>query len=235
MFKNILDILYPKYCTVCKRHGDYLCDSCRKSFKRNLPECYICRRLSPNYTTHFKCKNRLSLDHVYVEWEYNASSSQILKMYKYKNVSDISGKLSKLLVDGLLSSGYYKQMKSTLLIPVPISYSRAAERGFNQTELIVNRVCQKFGCEKSYDWVKCKNTQQHMAGQSKKERSTRTFNPFFIDKELDISKYTNITILDDVITTGKTLENMAQIMKDTCSYELEVNAICLFRGKPYYL
>ena len=74
-----------------------------------------------------------------------------------------------------------------------------------------------------------------MAGKSKEERATRAFNPFFIDQRFDVSKYTNITILDDVITTGKTLENMVQVIKGTYSNKLEVNAICLFRGKPYYL
>jgi predicted amidophosphoribosyltransferase len=140
-----------------------------------------------------------------------------------------------LLIEGLFSSGYHKRLRNTLLIPVPISYSRSVERGFNQTELIVNRVCQKFGCEKNYDFIKCENTQQHMAGKSKEERATRAFNPFFIDQRFDVSKYTNITILDDVITTGKTLENMVQVIKGTYSNKLEVNAICLFRGKPYYL
>lgn len=235
MFKNFLDVLYPKYCTVCNRYGDYLCDSCRRSFKRNLPECYVCRRLSPDYTTHSKCKREISLDHVFIEWEYNASSSRILKMYKYKNIKEISGKLSKLLIDDLLTSGFYKHLTNTILIPVPISHSRTVTRGFNQTELIVNNVCKKFGCEQDINLVKCKNTQQHHAGQTKDERINSKFNPFFVDKAYDISKYSSITILDDVITTGKTLENIAKVIKDVYSIDLEINAVCLFRGKPYYL
>jgi len=201
----------------------------------NLPECYVCRRLSPGYTTHSKCKTLHSLDKVFVGWEYNNSSSQILKMYKYKNVHDISNTLSNLLIDRLLVCGYSSYIKNTLLIPVPISRVRFLERGFNQTELIAQNISKKFACGLALDIVKCKNTKDHRAGQSKKMRKLSSPNPFFIDNISQISGYKSITLLDDVITTGRTLENIMQVLQYTYPTVEEFNAICLFRGKPYYI
>jgi len=90
----LLNFLFPNMCCICKRYGNYICDDCKKLLKRNLPECYICRRLSPQYSSHTQCRKCCSLDNVFVGWEYNHMSSSILKLYKYKNVREISMGLS---------------------------------------------------------------------------------------------------------------------------------------------
>jgi predicted amidophosphoribosyltransferase len=112
---------------------------------------------------------------------------------------------------------------------------RFLERGFNQTELIAQNISKKFACGLALDIVKCKNTKDHRAGQSKKMRKLSSPNPFFIDNISQISGYKSITLLDDVITTGRTLENIMQVLQYTYPTVEEFNAICLFRGKPYYI
>jgi predicted amidophosphoribosyltransferase len=47
--------------------------------------------------------------------------------------------------------------------------------------------------------------------------------------------YSSITILDDVITTGATLEAMSLALRENIDRDIEINSLCLFRGKPYYL
>ena len=235
MLKQVINILYPRYCTVCHRYGNYLCDTCRKSFKCNLPECYVCRRLSSGYATHEKCKDFSSLNRVFVAWEYSTSSSKILKLYKYKSVRDAYQLLSELLIERILASGYNQYLEKTLFIPVPISNVRTRERGFNQSELITSLVAKRFNKEINSEIIGCKNTKTHRAGQNAVQRYQSSENPFFIAKDLDISHYTSITILDDVITTGVTLENITRVLRHTYGRKLQINAICLFRGKPNYL
>ncbi len=232
---RVLDALYPKYCCVCNRYGQYLCDTCKKRFKRNLPECYICRRLSPQYITHAQCRSSNTLNSVFVGWEYNALSSKILKLFKYRNVRDISDEISKLLIECILNSCYNPLLKNTLLIPVPISYGRITQRGFNQTELIAQNISKTFNIDLSTSIIASKNSKQHQAERSKEARLANTSNPFYIREYEDIGKYNSITLVDDVITTGKTLENIATILRRYYDQETVINAICLFRGKPYYL
>lgn len=235
MFQQVVDILYPKYCTVCHRYGNYLCDTCKKSFKCNLPECYVCRRLSPGYATHEKCKNTFSLNRIFVAWEYNVSSSKILKLYKYKNIKDVYQQLSNLLIERILANGYNRYLGETLFIPVPISSVRTRERGFNQSELITSIVARRFNNEMNTLLIGCKNTHVHRARQNVVQRYQYHENPFYIAKDTDISRYSSITILDDVITTGVTLENVTRLLRHTYGSNLHVNAICLFRGRPNYL
>ena len=112
--ETFMDLLFPKVCSICKRRGEYLCKTCKKLFKRNLPECYICREISSNFQTHDSCKTDLSLDYVFVSWEYNSLSSDLLKKYKYSYVYDISAILSQFFLESILNSNFKNIEKHTL-------------------------------------------------------------------------------------------------------------------------
>jgi ComF family protein len=233
---SIIDVLFPRMCCICKRYGNYICDDCKKLLKRNLPECYICRRLSPLYASHIKCKNSVSLDNVFVAWEYNNMSARILKLYKYKSVQDISKVLALLFIDTIQKSSFIANLKDTLLIPVPISLIRKNERGFNQMEYITLCISEFFRSDYCNDVIYCKNTNKHQAGKNIDERKSCSENPFYIkvSKQRYENKYKSITLVDDVITTGATLEKITQVIRNAYGHNMQINALCMFRGKPFY-
>lgn len=234
---SLLDFLFPRMCCICKRYGNYICDDCKKLLKRNLPECYLCRRLSPLYASHSLCKRSYSLNHIFVAWEYNRMSSSILRLYKYKNVQDISKILSCLFISSIQKSSFANILKDTLLVPVPISNLRRNERGFNQMEYITNEIGKDFQLDIRDDLLYCKNSNSHQASKNKVERYGSRENPFYIKDGYggSLLQYRSITLVDDVITTGNTLEKIAEIIKIHYGMDTEVNALCMFRGKPYYL
>lgn len=234
---SLLDFFFPQICCICKRHGHYICTNCKKLLKRNLPECYICRRLSPTYSSHICCKKRYSLDNVYVAWEYNHMSSSILKLYKYKYVRDIAPALTELFLDTICKSTFRKNLKEALLVPVPISGLRRKERGFNQMDYIVKRISSCFCLDICMDLVLCRTSSGHQAGKSKQERVISKENPFYIKESvnIDIRKYKSITLVDDVITTGNTLETITEVLRNRYGADMKVDALCMFRGKPYFL
>lgn len=234
---SLFDFFFPRMCCICKRHGNYICDDCKKLLKRNLPECYLCRRLSPLYVSHSSCKGRYSLDNVFVGWEYNKMSSSILKLYKYKNVEEISKVLSELFISSIQKSSFVNVMKDTLLIPIPISGIRRNERGFNQMEYITSEIGKVFRLDIRNDLLHCKNSNSHQAGKNKVERYWSKENPFYIGDNYkpSIIQYKSFTLVDDVITTGNTLEKITQVIKIHYGMDTVVNALCMFRGKPYYL
>jgi len=164
-------------------------------------------------------------------------SSSILKLYKYKNVQEISEILSGFFTEAILKSSFAHNLKDTLLIPVPISNLRKNERGFNQMEYITRQIAKDFKLDAKFDLLYCRNSTTHQAGKRKMERYGLKKNPFYI-KDLgsfSISKYRSITLIDDVITTGNTLEKITKVIKIHYGMDTVVNALCMFRGKPYYL
>jgi len=150
-------------------------------------------------------------------------------------VTDTSQLLNDLLIERIFACGYHGFLKGSLIIPVPISDTRRAERGFNQSEILARSLSRRFNCDLELSMIGCRNTTYHRAGQSMEKRQQIYENPFFLKSRKDLSSYQSITIVDDVITTGKTLENVTQIIRDNYLTDLRINAICLFRGKPYYL
>ena len=175
------------------------------------------------------------MNSVFVAWEYNALSSKILKLFKYKNVRDIAEEISILLVESIMNSCYNPILKNTLIVPVPISSTRRVERGFNQTELIARSLAKRFNVDLSIDILGSKNTKLHQARQTRDVRLSETLNPFYVKRHLNIDRYESITLVDDVITTGRTLENICDVLRKEYGYRFQTNALCLFRGAPYYL
>jgi len=231
---DILDILFPKSCVICSKHGDYLCNRCKKLFKKSLPECYICRKISPNYLTHKKCAKISSLDSVAVLWEYNELSSTVLKKYKYGGVLDIEDTFLELIEKRLSEIKESIILGSkTLVSPVPISKNRLRERGFNQTEKIAKMISKETNRPLMIDLVMRKNSDSiHQSLLSKEERLFHK-EGFFIPNGNLLKGITDILVIDDVITTGSTLEQITKCIKEV-DPKISVKSICIFRGKPFY-
>jgi ComF family protein len=235
---NLLDTIFPKSCSICKKKGDYLCSRCKKLFKRNLPECYICRKLSPSYKTHYECskkKEESFLNHVFIGWEYNSLSSIILKKYKYNYVQGISETLVEIFIESIKKSTFDRQLEGTILTNVPLTKNRLCDRGFNQTTKIAERVAEAFNIPFAQGLIEKKEDYGHQALRDKEEREKIKGDTFALKNSFSPERYSSITILDDVITTGATLEAISSTLRKNIYKDMEINALCMFRGKPYYL
>ena len=230
---TLLDIVFPKSCVICSRHGEYLCDRCKLLFKKTLPECYLCRRISAGYCTHSQCMKENSLDSVIVLWEYDKLSSGLLKKYKYGLATDIEKTLEALILSRIRDTYYIPDRKKVLCIPVPVSNSRLRERGFNQTEDIAMRISDYMNINFAKGIVYRKDGSD--VHQSLLDRDKRLHNKidFYINNYELLEKVEEVVIVDDVITTGSTLEQVTKVIK-SFRKEIKVQGICLFRGRPYY-
>ncbi|HKM20046.1 MAG TPA: hypothetical protein VJY47_02365 [Candidatus Dojkabacteria bacterium] len=230
---TLLDIIFPRSCTICSKHGEYLCDRCKRLFKKTVPECYICRRISGGYTTHSKCMKEYSLDSVVVLWEYNKLTSTLLKKYKYGLAIDIENVLNELVKGRLEEIASFKPKDRSLCIPVPVSLTRLRERGFNQTEDIARGISNFLGTRFSKDVVYRRDgSDVHQSLLDKGERVGHKID-FYINN-YDLLKDTDeVIVVDDVITTGSTIEQISKVIK-SIKKDIKIRGVCLFRGKPYY-
>lgn len=180
-------------------------------------------------------KGQSALDAVFVAWEYNSLTSDLLKKYKYSYVYDISNVLSSFLIENVRNSTFSKLLNNTFLTNVPIPANRLRERGFNQTLEISKSIASKFQVASSNDLLRRKNTYDHQAMKDKGAREGVAKNDFIVKSDFDISTVSSIVVFDDVLTTGITLECICERLRDTYGDNLVVYGICMFRGRPYYL
>ena len=210
----ILDTLFPPYCVSCKKEGDFLCNNCLAELKKRKI-VKTCRGTSQQN------KEFTHIDGLIYALDYakNPQIKAAISQFKYKFTQEMADYFGDLLVEkiGELSMTKNKQI---ILIPVPLHKKRENYRGFNQSEVICKKIKERLGnCVTiSHAIKRTKNTSQQ-AKLNKKERHENLENAFIINKKARFENRAKndsiIFIVDDVCTTGSTLENCAMILKDS--------------------
>jgi ComF family protein len=105
------------------------------------------------------------------------------------------------------------------LIAVPISKKRCQERGFNQALQLCKQLSKHLKI-KRYDGVLgCRFQQQHQASLSAEERKQHLRDTFYIRRTIKLPKH--MAIIDDVMTTGSTLQTIAKLLLENGVEKIE--------------
>lgn len=206
-----LDCLFPIECLICGQGEKWICDDCLSKIKINQDQvCPVCNRANQNGEVCPACKPKTSLEGVMIACDYNDKTiAKLIKSYKYKFIQDLGVSLSGIL------NRYLKDfadivLADTIIIPVPLHKKRKKWRGFNQAELLSRGVACHFDLEISTCLAKIKHTQP----QAKLDREGRLKNVVdcykWIGENIEAK---NIILIDDVTTTGATLNECAKELK----------------------
>ena len=220
LFRQILDLVFPKQCVNCDKYGSYLCSTCRTNRLEFCTEneCHVCRfpTLLGNRYIHSGCMSNSALSRVYVCLRYNSLARAIIEEVKYKHHFDYVC----LINDLIMHTVDLQIFKNSILIPVPLHNSKKRSRGFNQAELIANRLVstlRKLGIDTSMiDLIERRKNTKTQVGMTRLERLHNLDDAFSIRQKFtgDIAGLKNkqILLIDDVMTTGTTLEECAKLL-----------------------
>ncbi len=222
----MLDFLFPKECLVCSKTGLWLCKTCQKNLVPTLPNCFVCKKLSNNFETHNSCLKKDSLKSVVTFWKYNEYSKKLVHNFKYKNRYRVGDFLFSLFEKKLERINF----QDSLLIPLPSSKQKVLERGFNPTGVFCEMISEKFKVDQNTKLVTKKNNSVSQASLDYVERQENVKDVFFFNEEefLKIKKYKQILIMDDILTTGATINEIGKEIKK--NVDIDVRGICLFQG-----
>lgn len=216
MKKILLDLFFPRFCVYCQREGDYLCEDCLSILEilqyqyclckkpQRLPEAGKCRR----------CQN-LSLNGLYFTLPYqNFFTKKLIHQFKYEPFArELAKPLASIIIAyfNLLEKSltYYKDF---ILVPVPLTKKRQRKRGFNQAEEISRELTKLFQISLITDCLfKIKETLPQVE-LPKSERLKSQKGVFLVKNEEKIKKR-KVLLVDDVYTTGSTMEECARVLK----------------------
>lgn len=224
-----LDLFFPKRCVFCRKTGDYLCPNCfaRVSFDVS-PRCLICQRPSINGLTHPVCSTKYSIDGCFSGVVYKGVVKKLLYQFKYQpNLSDLQSFLGELLYESLIQDETFMQVKSLYAptyVPIPLSSKKFRARGYNQAALLAKALAKLTEGEVVQLLQRTRDTKPQY-GLSKEERAQNMQGAFGIDAKVKSStfakasedkhnpKMQNIFLVDDVVTTGSTLVEAANVLK----------------------
>ena len=225
--EGLLNFIFPLDCKMCEKpiresKGYSICEDCFKTIELiERPYCIKCGK--PLIPTVFFKQNReiLCLDCKRKKYSFEFSRStgiydKVLKkcihLFKYYGEKKLAKPLGKLMVDYLVKNDEFKK-RIDLIIPVPLHKNDLRKRGFNQSILLGRVVGNYFSISVGEKVLIKKKLTPFQANLSKKEREKNILRAFLVEKPKEI-KGKNILILDDVFTTGATVEECTkELMK----------------------
>lgn len=217
----LLELFFPSFCFGCNKEGTYLCDDCRATLEISEYNYCLCNnplRL-PSTTKTGKC-NRCSskkLSGLYSALPYKEKflTRQLIHHFKYKPyIKDLSRVLAGILIEHFVIT--YNNINeiwdNSVLIPVPLDKKGLKSRGYNQSEELAKELSTVLEIPLITDvLIKIKSTESQMK-LSKEEREENIKDAFGTVNSERI-KDKKIFLVDDVYTTGSTMEECARILK----------------------
>lgn len=213
-----LSALLPSSCALCGiRANDVLCAGCHSQFFGLQP--HRCRRCAIGLpaTATDTCGHCLAappaFDATIVAADYAAPVDQLVLALKFGHRLALAPLFARLLRDALLHSGATPTLPE-LLIAVPLGPQRLAQRGFNQALEIARPLSRMLGIELDPAMARRLRDTRAQSTLHPKQRQQNIRHAFTVDgAAIDRIAGRHIGIIDDVITTGGTVGELAATLK----------------------
>ncbi len=208
--EKIVDFFFPRRCVGCGRIGDFLCVGCRQKLPRVLRP--ICKRCGKPESSGNLCSacwgQKTEIDGIRSVFRFEGIVRQAIHDLKYRNLKSISGCLATLMADYLQDNPVHGEV----LVPVPLHSRRLRERGYNQSNLLAQELGKLIDIPVIDGSLRrIKDSLPQARTTTIDERRENVAEAFACqDKEL---KAKNIILVDDVCTSGATLEACAVALK----------------------
>lgn len=229
MIDSILNLIFPVTCILCRsqvlqRRWGAACQACWARLKPlEPPFCVQCGE--PVAAIEGRCGRCRRGDHVFdfarSALLFTESLREIIHHLKYSDRVSLARPLGEILKECLEREDY----RGNLVIPVPLHRRRERRRGFNQAELIASRLGRVLT---THVLVRRKDTPSQ-TGLSRSERRRNLAGAFETRRKLSGS----VIVVDDVYTTGSTMNEIARTLKRAGAERVEVLTVARV-AKDFY-
>jgi len=220
---HLLDLFFPKFCVGCKKEGNWLCENCKEDMIAVISQvCPECGRLSLKGKYCKKCQKGKYLKGIIAALYYKEGpTKEIIHNIKYNSVIELAPVLGISMAE-VLKNNLVK--KDALITFAPLHSKRLAQRGFNQAELLAKIIAKESKLKLINLLKKRKNTKQQveLKGNSRRKNLAGVFNFSGGPATAGLAniKGKTIIIIDDVTTTGATLNECAKVLKEAGAKEV---------------
>lgn len=206
---SFINLLFPRLCLVCgkaiSKNEKYICVSCLYYLPLTNLQCKRDNIITQMFW------GRLQIEYATALFYYNKSNNYSLLLYslKYSGMKDLAFYLGQILGTTLESSSLFSDID--VIIPVPLHPKKKKIRGYNQSEWIVYGIVSVFKREVSIDNLYRRTFTNTQTKKSRLERWENVSGKFAL-RDYNAIKNKHILIVDDVITTGATIEACAEVL-----------------------
>lgn len=203
---KIINFFAPHDCLGCGQEGLILCQLCSFDSFDDLPDrCYRCLALSKDSRVCQKCRPNSRLAHVWVGSEYSGVAKRLIHDFKFERARAAASPIAVRIDDVLPFLG-----QDVLITYLPTATSRQRLRGYDQSKLIANRLARQRGLR--FDSLLGRFGQTRQVGSVRSKRLSQAQEMFYVLKASKVVGR-DILIIDDILTTGASLEAAAKLLK----------------------
>lgn len=216
-------ITAPKHCEVCgilneerKTELEFICNKCYFNLPLAPGPEFILNELQKNISG-----DELAIYKAFCLMSFKSvvGYDDIIHSFKYNGFTRIGQEFGKLLGRELLKAGFNSY---NAIVPMPIHAARKRERGFNQADIIAKAVSLEINSPMNKNLVKRKKYTQTQTKLSSESRQSNVRNVFEVISQVKDHK---ILLIDDVLTTGSTLNSCAMALLEAGARQIDVAAI----------
>lgn len=209
------DAIFPTYCVGCSKEGTWICDNCIESIPNTgVFLCPVCHETTSYGNCCDSCSMYSFLDsHIAVAtYKHGTLVGKLIEALKYQYATEILASL-RIIANPVLTKKRTVLTACDLIVPIPLHERRFAERGFNQAESISTMVSTVIDVPVLPILYRTKYTTQQ-ATLDKEAREQNMNGAFAVTAKVvyDITGK-DVLLVDDVYTTGSTLQQAAAVLK----------------------
>jgi len=212
----LLELFFPKFCFGCQKEGNYLCPDCKSTLE---------------ISSSHKIYSSQNLKDLYFALNYQSPLiKNLIQKFKYEPfVKELSPTLSSLIIEHLQLLDNKPSFKDFTIIPVPLEKRKLKGRGFNQAEEISKELSSFLAIPLIPNClIKTKETIPQV--ELTKEERKENIKGVFSIKNGELVKNKKILLVDDVYTTGSTMEEAARVLREAGAKE--IIGIVIARARP---
>lgn len=224
MLGDIIRLLYPRLCVACHtsllKSEEFLCSSCLLNLPYTHFHLEAGNALEKNFWGRVPVQAATSL----FFFRSGGSVQKILHSLKYNENKELAEYLGKLLGQSIRK--WIDEKKIESVVAVPLHKSKLRKRGYNQSEYFANGLAQTLGLENVCHAVKRTKATETQTKKSRTERIDNVERIFELSDPPSVQGK-HLLLVDDVITTGATIEACAEILLQEPDTKLSIASIAV--------
>lgn len=221
-FKSLWDFIFPEFCCACGTtlvEGECcICIAC----DLDLPRTYFQEHSENPVMRKFLGRAALEKAGAWLHFNKEGRVQSLMHQFKYKNRPDLAFYLGRRAAEEWVDSGFFKTLD--FIVAVPLHPRRLRQRGYNQAACIAKGMSAALGIPVRSDLLERSLFQKSQTKEHRFERWQNVSQNFRLQSKISLQSC-HILLVDDVITTGATLEACAQVLLK--EPELRISVFCL--------
>lgn len=219
---SFLELIYPEKntCFICETYdeeiGDkYICSDCEKRIKKIVPPvCSKCSKPIEYISSTKFCQECCDVERHFEmsksPFVYEGLIKRAIYSFKYYNKAYFYKFLGNCLVTYMKNINY---TNFDFIVSVPLHSSKMRKRGYNQSELLARHIAKSLSIP-YVDALKRTKKTLKQSEQSKEERKKNLLDAFAIKKSAEKVINSSVLLVDDIYTTGSTVDECSKVLKN---------------------